>query len=493
MSKVRLDVSEVPYLPVFPFLRGRFTRLKHHLGGYRAMLRQGRFWVIVIMMLFISAAHTILETAVHLPAFGILYFVPSAFFLVPVVFAALTFGLRGALITSLTATVITIPNWFLFHESWETLGCISQLFVVNIAAYFVGQQVNRVRSAQQHAEATRALLRASETKYRGLFESSPIAILVLDGNGTILDANPTAGILFNRIPATLKSMAVADLIGTADAQKLLDSSRNSRQPDSLILKPKDGPELYIEPTLTEADGGQGNFVIQVVFRDVTEERYQQAGLRAYAAHVLRVQEQERQRIARELHDGTVQQLVLLYRQLGNLENSSDSLPSAFVDLLRDARGISEEVIKELRDFTGTLRPPVLEDLGLVTAVRRLLSDLIQRAGLKGQMKVIGNRRQLPSDTELGMFRIAQEALRNVERHAKATHIELAMAFTEHEVSLDLHDNGMGFVVPPFPGDFTASGHLGLISMQERAKLLNGKLEIRSSPGNGTRVIVSVPI
>ncbi|MEK7353846.1 MAG: PAS domain-containing sensor histidine kinase, partial [Chloroflexota bacterium] len=450
-------------------------------------------WVIVVPMLFISASHTILETVVHLPAFGLLYFVPSAFFLVPVVYAALSFGLRGALITSLTATVITIPNWFLFHESWETLGCMSQLFVVNVAAYFVGRQVNRVKSAQQQAEAISVTLRTSETKYRGLFESSPIAILVLDDIGTILDANPAASTLFSRRPETMKGIAVVDLVGMIDARKLLSDFRNSRQPDSLILEPPNGSRLYLEPTLTEADNGQGNSIIQVLFKDVTEERQRQAGLRAYAAHVLRAQEEERQRIARDLHDGAVQQLVLLYRQLGSLQDTSGSLPSSFAGILKEAGETTEEVIKELRDFTRTLRPPILEDLGLVTAVRRLLSDLTQRTVLKGQMKVVGEQRRLSSDTELGMFRIAQEALRNVERHAEATQLTVTMTFTQHEVSLDVQDNGTGFAVPPVPGDFTTSGQLGLISMQERSKLLNGKLEVQSSPGNGTRIIVSVPI
>lgn len=483
MSAMRSNGNGVvPGLPVLP-----------QPSRYRPLLRDRRYWVIAIQITAISAAHTILETVVHLPAFGLLYFVPSAFFLLPVVYAALAFGLRGALITSVTATVITIPNWYLFHESWETLGCISQLVTVNIAAYFIGKQVNRVKSAQQKVEAVSITLRTSETKYRGLFESSPIAILVLDSSGAIRDANPAAGALFSRRAETLKGTIVADLLGEADAQKLLGAFRSGRQPDSLILEPPDGLVLHIEPTLTEADDGQGNSIIQVLFRDATEERHRQAGLRAYAGRVLRVQEEERQRIARELHDGTVQQLVLLYHQLGNLQSASDSIPSQLVDTLREASGITEEVIKELREFTRALRPPTLEDLGLVTTVRRLLSDLTERAGLKGQMTVIGNTRRLPADTELGMFRIAQEALRNVERHAKATHIEVAITFAEHEIRLEVQDDGIGFVLPPLPGDLTASGQLGLIGMQERAKLLNGTLEVRSSPGSGTGVTVSAPL
>lgn len=489
MSNAQPHVNETDDLPAFPYLPGWFKLVKQYLSRYRPLLRERRFWVIVIQLSVISVAHTIVEATVHLP---VLYFVPSAFFIIPAVYAALTFGLKGALITSLTATVISIPNWIFLHQGLEMVGCMSQLFMVNVTAYFVGQQVNRVKSAHQQTEAVGIALRESEVKYRGLFESSPMAILVLGGDGSILDANPAAGILFNRIPKTLKNMAVADLIGI-DAPKLLGSSRDGRQPDSLTIRSKDGLELYIEPTLTEADDGRGNFTIQVLFRDATEEWHRQAGLRAYAAHVLRVQEEERQHIARELHDGTVQQLLLVYRQLGSLQDLSDSLPSSLVDMLREARGTTEEVVNELRDFTKALRPPILDDLGLVASVRRLLADFVERTGIKGQLKMIGEERRLPSETELGVFRITQEALRNVERHAKATQLEVTITFAEHEVSLDAHDDGMGFAVPPTPGDFTTSGQLGLIGMQERAKLLNGKLEVRSSPGGGTRVIVSVPI
>ena len=100
---------------------------------------------------------------------------------------------------------------------------------------------------------------------------------------------------------------------------------------------------------------------------------------------------------------------------------------------------------------------------------------------------------MPADTKLGMFRIVQEALWNVERHAGATRVAVTITFTEHKTRLDVVDNGVGFSMPSVSGGFTASGQMGLISMQERAELLGGKLEIQSSPGKGTRITVSVPV
>ncbi len=215
-------------------------------------------------------------------------------------------------------------------------------------------------------------------------------------------------------------------------------------------------------------------------------------LKTYAAYVTRIQEVERQRIARELHDETIQSLILLCRRLDTMQGVSESLPSSLSDSLREARKTAEEVVNELRDFTKALRPPILDDLGMVTSIRRLLDDFMERTGTKGQLKVAGEQRRLPSDTELGMFRIAQEALRNVERHAEATRVAATITFAKHEVKLEVVDNGVGFSMASVLSDFTASGQLGLLSMQERAESLGGKLEIQTSPGNGTRVIVSVP-
>ncbi len=140
-----------------------------------------------------------------------------------------------------------------------------------------------------------------------------------------------------------------------------------------------------------------------------------------------------------------------------------------------------------------LRPPILDDLGMIASVRRLLTDLTERAGVEVKLKVTDEERRLPPDVELGLYRITQEALWNVEHHARATRVAVDITFSAERVDLEVVDNGAGFSVPPGSGDFTTSGHLGLISMQERAELLGGKLEIRSSPDTGTRVIVSVPV
>ncbi len=216
-------------------------------------------------------------------------------------------------------------------------------------------------------------------------------------------------------------------------------------------------------------------------------------LKAYTAYVVRIQEEERQRISRELHDDAVQSLVLLCRRLDSALDTGEPLPPLHNDRLLEIKNMAQEIIDGLRDFTKALRPPILDDLGMVTSIRRMVTDITEREVAKGQLKVTGEERRLPSETELGIFRIAQEALRNVEHHAEATRVRVTITFTDDEVRLDVVDNGIGFSLSTVSGNPVASGQLGLISMQERAGLLGGWLKIKSAPGEGTRVTVSVPV
>lgn len=456
--------------------------------------RNWHFWMIQGLVILIASVHGIVETGDLFQEWKVPFIMPTGLLLVPVVYAALTFGLPGALITALWAGIITIPNIVLWHQGIERFGEMFQVVIVLVVAFFVGREVDRAKSARQQSESTAGELKASRMRYRGLFESSPIAILVLDPKGIILEANPAAAILFEKDKTTLEGQPVTYLLGTDEAHKILGTpSSRGWQREPLMMKLADGAELYLEPMTNELSDGQGNLVTEVIFKDVTQEHGRQTGMRAYTAYVTRAQEEERQRIARELHDQVIQSLVLLYRRLDGMTDTSAVPPSSVGDNIQEARTLAKEIIEELRGFTQALRPPVLDDLGLVTSARRLLSDFAERNGITGKFKVTGEERRLPSDAELSMFRIAQQALWNVEHHARATRVALTITFTSHETRLEVLDDGVGFNMKPASADLTATGHLGLISMQERAKLLGGMLTIRSSPGKGSLVIASIPI
>lgn len=226
---------------------------------------------------------------------------------------------------------------------------------------------------------------------------------------------------------------------------------------------------------------------------VDREREARRRAQAYASHIVRGQEQERQRIARDLHDETIQSLILVCRQLDSVKESSSSLPPQVSDGLHVARSTVEQIVIGLRDFAKALRPPTLDDLGIVASIRRMLIDFTERTKVDGELKVAGKNQRLPPDVEVGMFRIAQEALWNVERHARATRVTVTVAFSDRQASLTVLDNGVGFTIPTTLDDFAASGKLGYIGMRERAELLGGRLEIQSSLGTGTRVSAIIPL
>ena len=492
MSQTWTDVTAARRI-LKPKLKGWLEQSGHRLYAYRPRFRERRFWAVQVLVVVIAATHSLLEITGSFHDFEVWYFIPPALFLVPVVYAALNFGFAGAIATALWATVITIPNWLFWHGWLETFACMFQMLVVIAVAFFVGQRVDRERGARRQTETANTALRDSETKYRGLFESSPVAVIIHDANGAILDANPAAGALFGKATRALRSMAMAELVGKENEQKLLaPSQKDNWQEAPLVLRPRDGSEIYLEPTYTKISDGQDNIATQLLLRDITQERHRQAGLRAYAVYILRAQEEERQRIARELHDETIQTLVLLCRRLDSVGSSSKALPSSVKRELQEARKITEEAVRELRDFAKALRPTALDDLGVVTSIRRLLADFTERNGVQAQLKLIGKERRLPRDIEVGLFRIAQEALWNTERHSRATKVVVTIAFSKDEVRMNIKDNGLGFNLPLTRGGLITSGHLGLLGMQERAELLGGELEIQSSPGKGVVTTVSIP-
>lgn len=471
------------------------------LHAYRPRFRDGRFWAVQGLVVLIAGLHTGMEAMRELgytpvvgasPQVSLLSFVPVSLFFIPVVYAALNFGFVGSVATAAWCTLLTVPN-FALHPGAERVREMMQVGIVDAIAIFVGQRVDREMSARQNAESAGAALRASEIKYRGLFNSSPVPVLVLDPQGKVMEANPGAGLLFGRSPAVLSGMGVADLLGPACAKHILDGHNNGGFSDAYPVPGRAGAQIYLEPSSTQASDSEGKPIIQVLLRDVTEERHRQAGLKAYAAHILRAQEEERRRIAQELHDETVQSLILLCRRLDTVEGAQGKLPDQVVEGLRQTRASAEAIVEGLRGFARALRPPILEDLGLVTSIRRLVVDLGERTSITGQLRVVGQERRLPPDIELGVFRIAQEALRNVERHARATQVAATVTFGPHELRLDIADNGAGFTPTQDPRDFAARGQLGLLGMRERAEILGGGLDIHSSPGRGAKVSLSVPI
>jgi len=220
--------------------------------------------------------------------------------------------------------------------------------------------------------------------------------------------------------------------------------------------------------------------------NIAKERIIQENLRAYARQVSQAQEAERKRIARELHDETAQKLVVIARRLDDID-AGDPTASP-----RDVRREVQIVLDGVRRFSQELRPSVLDDLGLIPAVKWLVSDLGRNHKIHAEVEISGKPRQLAAETELALFRIVQEALTNVRKHANASGVSVRFEFLPDVLNIYISDNGKGFVVPERVSDLTRENKLGLTGIEERVQLVGGTLSIESQSEEGTSLIVRIP-
>lgn len=215
-------------------------------------------------------------------------------------------------------------------------------------------------------------------------------------------------------------------------------------------------------------------------------------LRRYIAQITRAQEDERRRIARDLHDDTIQNLIALDQriQMLGMDLRGEGTPAA-----EKAEGIhhaATEIIAGIRRLTGALRPIYLEDLGLMPALRMQASAVQEAMGIPVTLQRAGVERRLDPNSELTVFRIVQEALSNVARHARASHVRIDLEYGAEGLTCRVMDDGVGFVVGAPNGELAGQGHFGMIGMRERAELAGAGLKIASSPGEGTTVEVRLP-
>lgn len=234
--------------------------------------------------------------------------------------------------------------------------------------------------------------------------------------------------------------------------------------------------------------------LRLALAQMTDQvRQSQQELQSYVGSVTLGQEEERKRLARELHDDTVQALIALNQQLELVERRLQTDPQAAAERLHEVRPLVGETITGVRRQIQDLRPLYLEDLGFVPALDMLVRQIGERHPLVGDFEVTGlPPRRLSPALEIGVYRIAQEALRNVVAHAQATWVHVELNFEPQGLTLRIEDDGQGFAVPIQPYLLAQSGHFGLLGMQERAQLHGGAFRVESAPGQGATIIVALP-
>jgi signal transduction histidine kinase len=231
----------------------------------------------------------------------------------------------------------------------------------------------------------------------------------------------------------------------------------------------------------------------VSHEDVTEIKEAHEAQRRLSATLLRAQDEERRRIARDLHDVTVQNMVAIKADLSRFQRESESVDADALPL-RESLSICDQVIKELRTLSYLLHPPFLDEAGLVTAIKCFVRGFIQRSGIRVELRLMEDIGRLPTAVETALFRVVQESLTNVHRHSGSSTAIICVTRDQDTVVIRIGDEGRGFAPQLMMSTHLPdrSAGVGLLGMSQRLKELGGQLEIESS-SKGTTITARIAI
>ncbi len=343
---------------------------------------------------------------------------------------------------------------------------------------------------------------ASEEKYRYLFNNNPTVIIIWELKTLkVMEVNEQAIELYGYTRDEFIGLSILSLRPEEDRQKIKDFAQKllMTEPDRerriwRHLK-KDGGMMHMDITSHRIDYN-GEKAILSLGKDITEQlkaeeelKKTYANIRLLNAHLQTVREDERTRIAREIHDELGQQLTGLKMDACWINKKLVSADTAVSEKLENMIVLIDDTVKTVRRISSDLRPGVLDDLGLVAALEWQSTEFEKRTGIICHFSSTLAEFDLDRTIATGVFRVFQETLTNVARHARATEIKASLQKPGGNLLLTISDNGVGFNVKDAQGNKT----LGLIGMKERALMMGGELTIESEPGKGATVILRVPV
>jgi PAS domain S-box-containing protein len=346
----------------------------------------------------------------------------------------------------------------------------------------------RKRAEREHAQLA------------AIVESSNDAILIRGLDGTILSWNAAAERLFGWSAQEAVGQSIELILPPERTGMLRRSIKGAARDRSLspvetIHLRKDGARVATQVTFSPVRDKQGNVIAHsYTVRDMSELKGKEKALRKYVGRLrelsrrLReVEESERRAISRELHDRIGQDLSTLGLILGSLgaKLPRESPPAAYKQL-QDVQDLLKSIVANVRDVMAELRPPELDDYGLLTALRRLATEFAKRSGIAAELSGVDLQPRLPSIVETAMFHISREALNNIAKHARAKKVEISLYAASDRVVLDIMDDGIGFDANETPPD---KQHWGLTTMRERAEAVGIVFRLESAPEAGTRIVL----
>jgi PAS domain S-box-containing protein len=364
----------------------------------------------------------------------------------------------------------------------------------------------RESEQKRETERVQATLADTQARYAAILESAMDAVITVDESQRVVLFNAAAEAMFGRtreealggsldrfLPDRFRRAHHAHVAAFGAA-----GITNRRMGHNTVLTAlrADGTEFPIEASISKAGAGEHQ-LYTVILRDITLRkasedalRQSQAELRELSAQVLQAREDEKTRIARELHDELGQQLTALKMDLEWARGRLPADAAEVSDKLARMNSTLDRTVTATRRISADLRPLMLDDLGLAEAAEWLAKDFEQRSGIVCELALEDPDAlsSLEDATGTALYRMLQESLTNVARHAKATHVEVALGVAGGEVTLTIEDDGRGIT----DGDRRKTGSFGLKGLRERAHYLGGTVEIGPAKDVGTRVAVRVP-
>jgi len=353
-----------------------------------------------------------------------------------------------------------------------------------------------VRDAARERLGKQAL-EGADARLAGLLDSAMDAIITVDSDQKVILYNKAAEKIFGWPTHEMLGQPLTRLIPQRHQAAHGDQVRRFGQTGTTTRRMGDGTVLYglrasgeefpLEASISQLDTPQGK-LYTVILRDVTERVRAGEELSAFASAAHAIRESEKTRIARELHDELAQSLTAIKMDATWIREAMPRDADAVRARLDDMLGLLDTTVAATRRIASDLRPLLLDDLGLVPAIEWLTHNFSQRHGVPCRLS-------LDEDVELGepyataVFRIVQESLVNVAKHAGASRVDVRIERTGEAVMLEVADDGAGFS-PDAP---RKTGSLGLMGLRERARLLRGTVEIDTAPGRGTRIRVAIPV
>jgi PAS domain S-box-containing protein len=341
-------------------------------------------------------------------------------------------------------------------------------------------------------------LRETEKRYRDLFRNALSSIFVTGLRGKIIETNRAARNLTGYTQKELAHLNFSALFAPDDYEAFKETRRlllrYKAQPKhcEMELIRKDGvkiPGELIARALQEAEKPVG---FQILIRDIGVQKQAKENMQFYISQIIKAQEEERRRIACELHDETAQSLTALALDIQTVKRQINELSVDNILLsLERFRTKANSIQDGVRKLCQQLRIDVLEHLGLISALELLVNEL-ENENIRGHIEVIGSEYRLKNEVELALYRIAQEALNNIRKHSRATEAAIYLEFRKNSITIGISDNGIGFKLPERLTDLVGKGKLGLVGIQERARSIHGNLSLASAE-NGTKLKIQVNV